>query len=794
VNRPSFRALFREKELWLLQILGIVFFAPALFFGKTFFFRDLYLWAFPQRRRLVELVLSEGLPLWDPYIHGGQPFLGEISNVAFYPSGVLGFLLPSVAAFNAEIVLHFLLCGLSIYLLARVVGLSPLGALVAGVVFTYCGYTLSLGNLFNRILAMPHFPFLLLFWHLFLLERRQRWFFASVASGTLQLLAGSAELLILSLLIAIGWSFAFPYPNSLAPWRRVLAAVFLSLSIAGVAAFQLLPSVELVRRSSRGHEREFASSTTWSVDPRRLPEAIVPGFFGRTDTLAETDYWGNSVEDRGFPYILSIYFGVLAAGLAVSGVIGNDTSSLPRRIRILLASLAVFSFLLALGRHFPLFQALHSVFPVVRLFRYPVKFVAGAVLGIALLAGAGAQMDFETTDPKLARHRRAFLAFGATTVLLAVISILLRGEASFARRFETHFFAMSALDSAVAQRISLRFGCAAGFAAVGAFLYWNRGRGRRIRLAPAIATVIALELLPWGRLLNPTAPRSFLTETPPLARVLRPLLAGGRLFRDPDPQSVSLKAPTNEIQWLMRFRRQTLHSYSAASADIPVIFHDDFDGLAPLRLTRLTEFLLVAPWERRIPFLSASGVSLVLTAREHAGSPLEPIGTVPTAANVILGVFRNRAAAPDVGFLSRWHFAPTNAESISRMMRPGFDSRREVVVEGSGLEPSPCAESQATLEFLERRINRSRMRLDTRCEGFLVFSQPFNPDWRLYAGGARIPVVRANSVSSAARLPPGRHELTWVYVPVSLYVGAGITSLTILFAAVAASRRLIRRR
>lgn len=791
MNRPRFRDLFREKELWLLEALSAVFFAAPLLWGRTFFLRDLYQWIFPQRRRLVELILSEGIPLWDPYINGGQPFLGEISNTALYPSAILGFVLPPVVAFNVEIVLHFLLCGLAVYLLARVVGLSRLAALVAGLVFTFCGYTLSLGNL--RILAMPYFPFLLLFWHLFSVERRQRWFFASVASGALQLLAGSPELLILSLLVAVTWSFAFVDPEPRAPWRKVLSAALLSLSIAGVAAVQLLPSSELVRRSARRHERGFESSTIWSVDPRRLPELVVPGFFGRTDTFEDADYWGNRVEDRTFPYILSIYFGVLATGLAVSGAIGSDNSVLPGRIRFLLACLAALSLLLALGRHFPLFRMLYDFFPVAQLFRFPVKFVAGAALAVALLAGAGAQKDFEGTEPTSARRRRASIAFGATAVVLAVISVLLPGAPSFAERFEARFFAIPGLDVAVAHRLSLRFGFAAAFAAVGAVFYWIRARGRRVLPVAAIAGAIALELLPWGRPVNPTAPRSFLTDTPPLARALRPLLAGGKLFRDQEPRSVSLSAPANEIQWLMVLRRQTLHSYTAAWADIPVIFHEDFDGLAPLRLTRLREFLLASPWERRMSFLSAGGVSLVLTSEQPSVAQLEPVDVGLTVGNLSVRAFRNRGAAPPVAFLSRWHFASTNTESIARMMRPGFDPRREVVVEGSGAKPASCPETPARLEFLEKRVNRSRMRLDAACEGYLVFTQPFNPDWRLYSGDVRIPVGRANSISSAARLPPGRHELRWVYVPVSLYLGAGISSLTILLAAAAASRRWIRR-
>src|ERR1041384_6435329 len=67
-EHPPFKTLFREKELWILIGLGLVFFARPLFTGEIFFFRDLYLHFLPQKQLFVQLIRSGTAPLWDPYL------------------------------------------------------------------------------------------------------------------------------------------------------------------------------------------------------------------------------------------------------------------------------------------------------------------------------------------------------------------------------------------------------------------------------------------------------------------------------------------------------------------------------------------------------------------------------------------------------------------------------------------------------------------------------------------------------------------------------------------------------
>lgn len=142
MRRPHLTVIFKEKEFWLLLLLGILYFYRPLFLGETFFFRDLYLFALPQKRLLVDFISARELPLWDPYLFGGQPYLANIANSALYPFNLLFFIFPLFTAFNLGIVIHAIFCCVATYAFSRIIGLQPLSSFIAGVVYGFCGYTL----------------------------------------------------------------------------------------------------------------------------------------------------------------------------------------------------------------------------------------------------------------------------------------------------------------------------------------------------------------------------------------------------------------------------------------------------------------------------------------------------------------------------------------------------------------------------------------------------------------------------------------------------------------------------
>jgi hypothetical protein len=123
-----------------MGLILLYFYRPLT--HETFFYRDLFVHFIPARRLLAEYIRARHLPLWNPYMLGGGPFLSDPTNLVLYPTSLLYFVIPWVWAFNGEIVLHFAWAGAGAYLLARALGYHPRASFLAGVIYTFCGYTL----------------------------------------------------------------------------------------------------------------------------------------------------------------------------------------------------------------------------------------------------------------------------------------------------------------------------------------------------------------------------------------------------------------------------------------------------------------------------------------------------------------------------------------------------------------------------------------------------------------------------------------------------------------------------
>jgi hypothetical protein len=775
-------SLLRERPLWILIALVLAFFARPMFFHQTFFFRDLYLLAFPQRMRLIELVRTAGLPLWDTYLHGGQPFLAEPTNMALYPTALLYFLLPAVTAFNVEIVLHFVLGAAAAYALARVLGISARASLIAGAVFTFCGFTLSAANLLNRLLAMPAGAFLLLFWHLFFLDRKAKWFLAAAAAGVLQVLAGSIEFLLLTLTIALGWSLCYPYSTpGVSLLRRAAIWAGLALAVLGISAIQVLPALEVIGQSSRGPGLSYEATSTWSLNPRRLPELVVPGYFGPTETLNERDYWGRRLEDEGYPLIVSVYFGFSALLLALSEGLARNGPGPPRRLRRFLLAVAGAAILLALGRFLFLSAFVHRTLPLAGVFRYPIKALAAAALPIALLAAAAADRRCGGGASQ-AGGRTVGVWLGSAAGLCAALALLLSASGPAANALTRVLF-LESLSIQEHHRLAARL-LHAALAGASSALLWLLARSGPRALA-ALSGILILDLGVAGYSLNPFAPREFLSREPAAARAVRPELHGGRLFRDASPAQISLTAPTDEISRLALFRRETLDFYTASAFGIPVIYHPDYDGLAPRRLLRLTSLIPRLPWDQRLPILSAGAVTLIVTAERPASPELQLIGEIPNSSNTPLFVYRNLAAATRVSFVSTAVAVRSETEALRGILSRGFDPRRHVVLEGDARAVSGDCPA-ARLTEIDRSPNAETIRVAAACDGYLVFSEALSPGWNAFVDGAPEPILRANLAFSAVRVPAGTHVVARVYRPVSVLIGAGVSLTSVALAMVLA--------
>ena len=91
------------------------------------------------------------LPLWNPHLYGGAPFIGDIQAGFLYPPNLLLFLLNPTFNYRWMQLLsigHLWWAGLGVYALARTLGCSRPAALLAGLAFGLCDILfIHLGNL-----------------------------------------------------------------------------------------------------------------------------------------------------------------------------------------------------------------------------------------------------------------------------------------------------------------------------------------------------------------------------------------------------------------------------------------------------------------------------------------------------------------------------------------------------------------------------------------------------------------------------------------------------------------------
>lgn len=695
------------------------------------------------------------LPLWDWLTHGGQPFLADPQSTVFYPSRVLYAVLPPLVAFNVSIILQFLLCAFGAYWLCRVLQLAPVSAFVGGVIFTFCGYALSTANLLLPLFGLPWLPLLLGCAERWFESRRVRWIVLAVLSAAMPLFGGAPEIAVMSWATALAWVW-----RARQPLRSRARFLFVVLAFtAGITLIQVLPTLEVIRESSRARPMTFAHFAAWSVSPRRLPELAVPQFFGRTDSLDERQYWGRAAEDEGFPYILSLYFGIPSLLLAAYGATDRSRS----RQALVLAALASLAILLALGRHLPLLSLVFRI-PGVALFRYPVKAMALAVLPVALLAATGVE-----------RLRMAAIrgwihyATWAAVALTAFVSILLFTSEPFRGSFLRAFFRDA--DPAAAAPLAAAFARVAALAAAfGIALLLRRSEKM---LAALLAGLVTIDLVAAGWPVNDYAPRTFFDESSSVATVRR-AVDGGRLYRTPNPAEFALNAPSDDIVWFSRWNLQVLSQYTAILYGLPVIFHKDYDGLAPRREVELAGSVQKLPWRGKIPILAKAGCRAVMTADLIRNPAAHPLAVVTNASNhpfYLYGI--------DGGGLA-WFTSRIASANPRDELRQVIGSSDMTIVDA---EATTAACGDAPARVVRQTWSALELGIDAPCDGYVVIATTFYPGWRAYVDGVDRPLVRANYAFSAVRVNGGSHAVRLEYRPASVMFGAVGTAVSLMLLA-----------
>ena len=506
--------------LLLLGLFIIVFF-NRLAAGNLILARgDTLLYFYPYWEAAAEALAAGRVPLWNPNLFMGIPFLANSQVGYLYPlNWPLWLSLPTPYAVSFSAILHLFLAGAGVYLMGqRCISLNRPAALLAAVLFSLGGYLTAQVEHINQLQGIAWLP-----WYFVVLcswrpgqegKRRAVGVVVGISAVlSLQLLTGHTQTVFISLTaVAIWIAVTFKRERDSRPqgnshkltriarqfWAYsgpVLLGVLLS---ACMTAAQLWPTLELSRHSLRSGGLPVNEVLSFSLQPLLLGQSFLPAY----DRLVFTEY------------VLTLPITALLLAMIGTGTARAENRKWP------LVILAVIGLFLALGRYNPVYYLLAHL-PGFDLFRAPARWSVLYALAFALLAGAGWQAlstgtpGGDSAAPAKSKPR-ALIAGAAILLILIAWTII---SAALATRIPTPAEAPVGFPSGVTMAMWI------GELVLACVLIYMLIRGAGLQ-APAkwavlLFTVLMLfigtRMLPYN---SPTTPEAYFDLRTPVSRLM----------------------------------------------------------------------------------------------------------------------------------------------------------------------------------------------------------------------------------------------------------------------------------
>lgn len=710
----------------------------------------------PQIQFLADSLARGEAPWWNPFVFAGSPQVADPQSMIFSPPFLLLALLdanPSLWAADMTVFASMLFGGLGLMLYFRDRGWHPAGALVAALVFTFGAAMAWRIQHTGQVLSLCYWPWALLF-----LERAIRR--GSTGSGLAAGAFGAAivlgrdqvALICIYLLVARAvWLLA----SDDAPVRAIRRALFplIAGGIAGLAliAIPVLMTVFLAAESNRP-AIDFEGAGRGSLHPALLITFVFPHLFGAAGHM--WDYWGPpSFAWQGTGLFIAqnvgqLYLGavplLLIAGAGMAGRLWD------REVRFFTVA-AMLMLLYALGWYTPVFRAMYEVLPGVRLYRRPADavFHVGA-LG-AVLAGYAAHVMFTTP---WRRERFGPIAIGLVILGIAVAVAILLGI----RIDRMALVPLPVLGGIIA------------FAGAAAALWWCR---ERIALQPrrALLGLVAITALDLGLTNGPSTssayPPSYYDVLQPATKDPTIRLLEARTVADATRRDrVELAglgfhwpnaSMTHRLENTLGYNPVRLGNYSRATgAEDHVGLPDQrkFSRLMPSYRSLLADML-------GLRFIATTVPVETMDPRLKPGD-LRLIQDLPDGYRV----YENDRALPRVLFVG----AAAQAD-FARILDTGdwpvgFDPRQTVLLDSLPASPS-SGTSRGAVRIAAYHNTLVTLEVESATGGYVVLNDVWHPWWRASIGDTATPLLRANVIFRAVRIPAGKHTVTMRFEPLS---------------------------
>jgi Bacterial membrane protein YfhO len=696
-------------------------------------------WVLVPQIRKAHAELSNGqLPLWSANVMLGAPLAAAVQNGLFNPLTWPLVADPTTGVWDVWLLSRLLMAGVLCSALAWYLGLRPVAATIAGLVYMMSGvFQLRTTTIQTSVMAV--LPLLILAAEYCLRQpsRRSSGLLAVAVAATI--LFGMPEESFVCLAMGALYflvRFAAEWTHNRRALNIRVAYGALGGGLVGVLCSLplILPLLEYL-------------GVGWTIHQPGAHDALEVQDAGQLLRLVGPHWTGSGPYYQVGFAPLDNWFGVGAIFLALLGLF---TRAFPRGVRTLMVLTAILVEAKIVG--FPdWFNQFIGNLPVIT--QIVLAAYAGVLVSLAVaLLGAGFQR----------------IKLGAVRERHAIMIALLLG-AIVAAASPAFLAAKSVVWSDVALTWVVLI-----LVAEGARLATRTASRTRLIGVVMVAGGVTAELI---LLATPGVPLPIrydaLSATPTTTYLQRVMPTGsGRSY-----SATQILYPTtsqafniDDIRNLDAIYIERTYRYLKLFID-PGLF-DRFDGLAPDAANFIHN-----------PFMNALNVEYILVAPPLANAATLPTDqfTLETVAADGVGIYRNREATPRAQVVFDVATAASEQNAAAIMGRTGFDPTRSAVVEANRSLP---ASSHPPVPAHVDSYTDSRVVVTTTTSepGTLVLADAYYPGWQAEIDGRPASIYPVDVALRGVQVPAGTHTVTMMYRPQSVEAGAlGVPAGLVVF-------------
>lgn len=717
------------------------------------------------------------VPLWNPEIFGGMPFVAGMHGDIFYPTAWLRLVLPIHVAMNLGFVIHYVLAGLFTYWFLRRWNVSWTGAVVGGLAYQLSGVIgsyVSPGH-DGKLFVTAMLPLMLVSLTLAVRDRRWEGYALFALAVGLALLSPHPQMAqyalvaagIFTLYLVFGErSGPGSWPERLMPLGLALAGVVVGV---GISAIQYLPFYAYIPYSPRDASvvQGFEWSARFAIPWSHVPEFIVPRFTG--ETFNET-YWGpNGLK------LHSEYLGLAALGLGVLGVVEKHR----RRFVYWFGGIALLFLLVGLGSATPFYRIWWDGVPFAQSMRAPGMALFVVSFVVASFAAFGT--DRLLRDPKDA-FPTALVATGIAIALLGAAGVFSAMAESLAQAVEMDLGAQGRSAMGIRAAEGIRWGAVGAGLALGVigFIGMALERGALGLRAAALAIVLVVGADMWlnARVFwNYSRAHEELFADDEIKRTLREEGRPLRVWDFENPQGIPAVYPgaalmADDIAQLYGHHGNELHAFDR--------LHDRVGASLTFRNAGHPQLLDLYAVNHIIVHTQVAPDSLPGFRRR--------LENVPTSSGFSATLFERTEPVPYARFVpaaAKYGFD----ETVATVLDQRFPLNRVVLLDSSAaVEPDQVPEplpepSDARIAFEEWVPGMMTMRFEGGApgHGYVLISENHYEDWRATVDGVPAPVVRADAALMSVPVEPGAQEIRLEFVSPEYAMGKTISVASLVF-------------